>query len=226
MSNAPAAAAALAPIDALGQTEYGRRTFGFTPGKFAMWLFLASDAMGFVGLVGSYIVIRFAHPDPAWIPATGEWGRPPLDGAPQTGLPHLDPIITGINTFILILSSFTMVLALDRIQKGNVKGLLTFLGLTILGGATFLGVQVYEYAHLMHEGLKIYTHPYAATFYICTGFHGAHVLSGVIYLTCIWIQAARGRYTAKEHSPVELVGLFWHFVDLVWIILFTIVYLF
>jgi heme/copper-type cytochrome/quinol oxidase subunit 3 len=220
MSAPTSTAVALAPIDALGQTEYGRRTFGFTPGKFAMWLFLASDAMGFVGLIGAYIVLRFSYPDAGWRPTTGEWG------GEAAGLPPLDPIITGVNTFILIVSSFTMVLALDAIQKGNQRGLLKWLGATILAGATFLGVQVYEYAHLLHVGLKMYSHPYGATFYMCTGFHGAHVLSGVIYLTCIWIRAARGAYTAANHSPVELVGLFWHFVDLVWIILFTIVYLF
>lgn len=216
MSHAPA----LAPIDALGQAEYGRRTFGFTPGKFAMWLFLASDAMGFVGLIGAYIVLRFAFPGASWIPTTGEWG------GETPGLPSLDPYITGVNTFILIVSSFTMVLALDAIQKGSRAGLLKYLGATILCGVTFLGVQVYEYQHLMHLGLKIYSHPYGATFYACTGYHGAHVLSGVIYLTCVWIGAFRGKYTAENHSAVELVGLFWHFVDLVWIILFTIIYLF
>lgn len=215
--------AALAPIDTLGQTEYSRRTFGFTPGKFAMWLFLASDAMGFVGLLSAYIVLRYANPSATWRPETGNW----IAGAEGAeGLPALAPILTGINTFILIVSSFTMVLALDAIQKGNQKGLKLFLGITALCGMTFLGIQVYEYQHLLHAGLTMYVHPYGATFYICTGFHGAHVLAGVIYLTCIWIKAARGGYTKENHSAVELVGLFWHFVDLVWIILFTIIYLF
>ena len=211
---------AVAPIDAMGQERYARRTFGYSPGKFAMWLFLASDAMGFVGLIGAYIILRASLPDAAWIPTSG-YG--PLGTDALTGL---DPFLTGINTFILICSSFTMVRALDAIGRGSQAGLKLWLGLTIVGGATFLGIQVYEYQHLMHAGLHMGSHLYGATFYICTAFHGAHVLSGVIYLSCIWIAAARGKYTAQSHSPIELVGLFWHFVDLVWIILFTIIYLF
>ncbi len=210
----------IAPIDAMGQERYGLKTFGYTPGKFAMWLFLASDAMGFVGLIGAYIILRASYVGSTWVPTVGDWTE--HGGG---GLPHLDTTVTGINTFILIVSSFTMVRALSAIGKGNQAGLKLWLGATILGGATFLGVQVYEYSHLMAHGLHMQSHLYGATFYICTAFHGAHVLSGVIYLSCIWIAAARGRYTAESHSPVELVGLFWHFVDLVWIILFTIVYL-
>ena len=212
---------ALSPtIDDLGQTEYAKKTFGFSPGKFAMWLFIAQDAMGFVGLLSAYIVLRSAHPGTEWRPTVGEYG---FEGG---GLPELNKVLTGVNTFILIMSSFTMVLALDAIQRGNQAKLKTFLGATILLGATFLGIQVYEYGHLMHEGMHMFAGPYASTFFLCTGFHGAHVLAGVIYLTCILVAAMRGKYTAKSHSPVELAGLFWHFVDLVWIILFTIIYLF
>jgi heme/copper-type cytochrome/quinol oxidase subunit 3 len=208
----------IAAIDSMGQADYARKRFGYSPGKLAMWLFLASDAMGFLGLIGAYIVIRYSIGGD-WVPATGGW-----DGA-GGGLPSLDPIITGINTFVLILSSFTMVRALHAIGNGNQGGLKLWLGLTVLGGMTFLGVQVYEYGLLMSHGLHMNSHPYGGTFYLCTGFHGAHVLSGVIYLSCIWIAALRGKYTAENHSPVELVGLFWHFVDLVWIILFTVIYL-
>lgn len=208
-------------IDDLGQTEHSRRTLGFTPGKFAMWLFIGQDAMGFVGLISAYIVLRSAHPGSEWRPTIGEYG---FEG--HQGLPALAPILTGINTFILIVSSFTMVLALDAVQRGNQAKLKLFLGLTAFLGATFLGIQVVEYGALMHEGMHMNAHPYAATFFLCTAFHGAHVLSGVIYLLCIWVGALRGKYSATNYSPVELVGLFWHFVDLVWIILFTIIYLF
>jgi heme/copper-type cytochrome/quinol oxidase subunit 3 len=213
-------------IDDLGQTEHAKRTLGFSPGKFAMWLFIGQDAMGFVGLLSAYLIIRSAHPGAEWIPSVGNYGRVGENGEPLPGLPHLNIVLTGINTFILIVSSFTMVKALDAIQRGNVGMLKAFLAATVLLGATFLGIQVYEYQHLMHEGMHMNAHPYASTFFICTGFHGAHVLSGVIYLTCILVGAMRGKYTAQNHSPVELAGLFWHFVDLVWIILFTIIYLF
>jgi cytochrome c oxidase subunit 3 len=213
---------AIAPhIDDVGQTEYSKKTFGFSPGKFAMWLFIAQDAMGFVGLLSTYIVLRAAHTGSEWRPSIGEYG---WEG--HAGLPALDPILTGVNTFILIVSSFTMVLALDAIQRGNQAKLKGCLFATIVLGATFLGIQVYEYGHLMHQGMHMNAGPYASTFFMCTGFHGAHVFAGVVYLTCIWIGALRGKYTAQSHSPVELAGLFWHFVDLVWIILFTIIYLF
>ncbi len=210
----------VAPIDAMGQEQYSLSRFGFTPGKFGMWVFLGSDAMGFVGLIGAYIIARASMTSEMWRPVAGAFG-----GA-EAGLPALDPVLTGVNTFILICSSFTMVLAMHNIKKGNQKGLKLWLLATILFGATFLGIQIYEYAHLMHAGLHVNSHLYGATFYACTAFHGTHVLSGVIYLSCILIGAMRGKYTAESHSPVELVGLFWHFVDLVWIVLFTIIYLF
>jgi len=183
---------------------------GFTPGKFGMWLFIAADAMGFIGLIGAYIVIRAgAGGDERW------YGN----------LPQLGINLTAGMTFLLILSSVTMVTGLAAIQKGDQKKLVKYLALTILGGLCFLGLQVYEWSHLIGAGLTTTTGNYAGTFFIRTGYHGAHVTSGVIYLTCVLIAAKKGRYTAESHSTVELAGLFWHFVDLVWIILFTIVYL-
>ncbi|MCG3135368.1 MAG: putative cytochrome c oxidase subunit 3 [Planctomycetes bacterium] len=230
MSHSPSQTATgpIAPIDSLGQTEYGRRTFGYTPGKFAMWLFLASDAMGFVGLVGAYVVLR-AGARGDWRPHQGDYGvtlHKDASGNPVPGLPEMDPIITGLMTFVLILSSFFMVKALSAVQRGDKAGLVRWLGLTTLGGLAFLGGQVYEYTHLISNGFVMSAHPYAATFFICTGFHGAHVLAGVIYLSCMWIGSVRGKYGADNASPIELVGLFWHFVDLVWIIIFTVIYLF
>ena len=183
---------------------------GFTPGKLGMWLFIAADAMGFIGLIGAYIVIRAgAGGDEQW-----------FKDLPTLGIP-----LTAGMTFLLILSSVTMVTALAGIQAGNQKKLVKYLALTILGGLMFLGLQAYEWTHLITHGLTVSTGNYAGTFFIMTGYHGAHVTTGVIYLTCILVAAKKGSYTAESHSRVELVGLFWHFVDLVWIILFTIVYL-
>ncbi len=181
----------------------------FTRGKLAMWLFLGSDAMGFMGLIGAYMVLRISSAN--WVVA----GRDP----------ELGITLTAIMTFILILSSVTMVTAHAKILKGDQKGLVRWLGLTVIGGAIFLGLQVYEWTHLIHIGLNPANGNYAATFFGLTGFHGLHVLIGVIYLSCIWLKARAGAYTATNNSPVELVGLYWHFVDLVWIVLFTIVYL-
>jgi heme/copper-type cytochrome/quinol oxidase subunit 3 len=174
-----------------------------------MWVFLAGDAMSFGGLICAYAALRIGDP---------EWPIP---------YEHLGIALTAFMTFLLICSSVTMVKGLEAIQHGDRAGLRKFLGLTILGGTLFLGLQAYEWTHLIsgspgHEGLGLST-LFGATFFILTGFHGCHVFSGVVYLTCILLNA--GHYTAENHNSVEIVGLYWHFVDLVWILIFTFVYL-
>ncbi len=177
-------------------------------GKLMMWVFLCSDAMSFAGLLAAYGSVRLM--DPSWpVPST-----------------ILDVPLTALNTFILICSSVTMVKALSAIKHGSRKALVGFLLATMAGGAIFLGIQAYEWTHLIvHEGLSVRTSLFGATFFILTGFHGCHVLSGVIYLGCIAFRAARGGYTQERNSPVEIAGLYWHFVDLIWILVFTFVYL-
>ena len=147
-------------------------------GKLMMWVFLCSDAMSFAGLLATYGAVRLGSID---------WPNPAT---------ILDVPLTAVNTFILICSSVTMVKALSAIRHGNRKGLLLWLAGTILGGSTFLGIQAYEWTHLIHEGLTVQGNPFGistlfgATFFILTGFHGCHVLSGVIYLLCIAIRGA------------------------------------
>lgn len=206
---------------AAAEPSLKKNPLSFTNGKLAMWLFLASDAMGFMGLIGGYMVLRISAPN---------WENPDFD--PPFGIK-----LTAFMTFVLILSSVTMVTALSRIQKGDRKGLLKWLGATICGGLIFVSLQVYEWSHFIHHihelaaayteksGLEAPFTNYQATFFTLTGFHGLHVSIGVIYLACIWRRAYQGAYSAVKHSPVELVGLYWHFVDLVWIVLFTIIYL-
>ncbi|HEU5179292.1 MAG TPA: cytochrome c oxidase subunit 3 [Candidatus Polarisedimenticolia bacterium] len=176
-------------------------------GKIMMWLFLMSDAMSFAGLLCAYAAVRMSNP--LWPVPSSILGVP----------------LTALNTFILICSSVTMVKAVSAIQHGNVAGLKKFLALTMLGGASFLGIQAYEWTHLINEGLTVQKSLFGATFYVLTGFHGCHVLSGVIYLGFILAAAARGRYSAQRWGSVEIVGLYWHFVDLIWILVFTFVYL-
>ena len=176
-------------------------------GKIMMWLFLMSDAMSFAGLLCAYAAVRMSNP---------LWPVP----ASILGVP-----LTALNTFILICSSVTMVKAVSAIQKGDVAGLKKFLALTMLGGSAFLGIQAYEWTHLINEGLTVQKSLFGATFYVLTGFHGCHVLSGVIYLGFILAAAAQGRYSAQRWGSVEIVGLYWHFVDLIWILVFTFVYL-
>jgi heme/copper-type cytochrome/quinol oxidase subunit 3 len=178
--------------------------------KLGMWVFLGSEVMFFTALIGSYIILRVAHPE-GW-----------------TGHPRETPLnipVTAVNTFLLICSSVTMVKAFAAAQDGLQKQLRLWLIATVVIGASFVGVQVFEYRELIHHGFVPSASLFGSTFYTMTGFHGFHVTMGVICMIYVTLQAFRGRYTAQDHRGVEVIGLYWHFVDLVWIILFTIVYL-
>jgi len=180
---------------------------GMTTIKFAIWLFLASEVMFFAGLIGAYIVIRAGSP--SW-PVVSEVLNVPL---------------VAFNTFILIVSSVTMVQAYAGIQAGDQKKLKTMLTTTAALGILFLGIQAFEWSSLLRAGVNQSGSVFGASFFVLTGFHGAHVLGGVVALIVTTIKAFRGRYSQPSHDGVELMGLYWHFVDVVWIILFTIVYL-
>jgi cytochrome c oxidase subunit 3 len=285
-----------------------------TPGKVAMWLFLATEIMFFTGLIGSYIVLRSGSPPDAYsdffppntdlsrqmttkgveLKAVGANASQAAElihkatgvseevahenvehghGLVARGLPEAEALklrdqllaigadadvvpikthnwplpydentnplsidLTAFNTFILICSSVTMVLALSAIQRGDKKMLTFYLLLTVLIGSTFLGIQVYEYRSLMFKhhypiGISKTGHftpdvsLFASCFFTMTGFHGAHVFGGVVMLISIFIGSLLGRFSRGSYAAVELIGLYWHFVDLVWIILFTVVYL-
>ena len=202
MSDASAHAATLDP-------QFGSAT----PGKIGMWIFLASDGLSFAGLLTGYTMLRTRTPT---------WPDP---------LNVLGIGLTAFATFILICSSLSMVMALEGAEQGNRKKTLQFLGLTILGGLLFLGIQAYEFTHLVHEQHMYFSHwangvdNFASTFFLITGFHGAHVTTGVIYLSVMFIRTAMGHFDGGKSGPIELCGLFWHFVDLVWILVFTLIYL-
>ncbi len=181
-------------------------------GKLGMWVFLAGDAMSFGGLLAGYGALRASSPD---------WPDP---------LETLGIQLTAGMTFLLICSSVTMVKALSAARHNDLAGFKKFMLLTIIVGTIFLVLQAYEWTHLTHEGMTMSGNPWGAalfgtTFYILTGFHGCHVFGGVIYLTCILLSGLKGRYTGEDANHVEIVGLYWHFVDLVWILVFTFVYL-
>ena len=176
--------------------------------KLGMWVFLGSEVMFFTALIGSYIILRVAHPS--------SWKPPGV---------VLNIPVTAVNTFLLICSSVTMVKAFASAQEGLLKAMCRWLVATCVIGATFVGVQVYEYRHLIEKGFVPSEGLYGSTFYTMTGFHGFHVTIGVLCMIFVTWRAFRGRYTAVDHRGVEVIGLYWHFVDLVWIILFTIVYL-
>lgn len=176
-------------------------------GKFAIWLFLATEIMFFTGLIGAYIVLRMGAdtwPDPA--------NRVAVD-------------ITALNTFFLICSSATMVKAVEQAMLGNNPQLVRWLAATVVIGAVFVGIQVYEYRELIVHGNLPNVDIFWSTFYAMTGFHGLHVTAGVIWNLVILIAAIRRKIPQHKYMVVELAGLYWHFVDLVWVLLFTIVYL-
>jgi cytochrome c oxidase subunit 3 len=163
--------------------------------------------------------------------ATHQWPKPYDDLTNPLSIN-----LTAINTFILICSSVTMVLSLSAIQQGKKTKSLVFLGLTIFFGSIFLSIQVSEYYELMvgrhyPPGISRTGHfrpdvsLFASCFFTMTGFHGLHVTAGVVTLILVFLQSLRGVYSQTHHHAIEYAGLYWHFVDLVWIILFTIVYL-
>ena len=190
-------------------------------GKLGMWVFLVGDAMSFGTLLAGYGGIRYGSAD---------WPVP----AAILGIN-----LTAFMTFLLIVSSVTMVKGLAAIQRDDLAGFKKFIGLTILGGVIFLVLQAWEWTHLIGSGLgftgwtwhtsagEVLTGAslFGTTFFIITGFHGMHVTGGVIYLLCILLAGWRGAFSSTNNSPVEIAGLYWHFVDLVWIMVFTFVYL-
>ena len=194
-------------IEERNDAQFGKASIS----KIAMWIFLVTDAMSFSGFLLGYAVLR----------STQNWPNP---------ADHLGVNLSGFATFILICSSVSMVLSIDACKHKDRKGMLNWLLVTIIGGALFLGIQFYEYSHLVHQGITFASFPhgtslFSSTFYIVTGLHGLHVLTGVIYLICEYRMALRGDYDNGNYNRLEVLGLFWHFVDLVWILVFTFIYL-
>ncbi|RDV38832.1 cytochrome oxidase subunit III [Bradymonadaceae bacterium TMQ3] len=198
----------------------GEESLGVTNGKLGMWAFLVMDAMTFAGLLAGYARLR-------WTPGS-DWPLP-IEAFGFTGIQ-----LTALNTFILICSSVSMVHVLAEQMRGNMERARKWMLFTIVGGLIFLGIQGFEWTHLImdmwpylfDEGYEAaYSVNFAATFFILTGFHGLHVSVGVIYNVIIYLGLRSGKITKDDTSVVEIAGLYWHFVDLVWILVFTFVYL-
>ena len=175
--------------------------------KLLMWLFLASECLFFGALIAAYLLYRdrsVAGPFPEDL---------------------LDIPFTSVSAFVLLMSSLSMVLALSAIQRGDRRGLQIWLLTTALLGIIFLSGQAFEFTQFHREGLSLDANLFGTTFFVLTGFHGAHVSVGILVLLSLWVMALRGRLTQAGSLNVELVGLYWHFVDVVWIVIFTLVYL-
>lgn len=178
--------------------------------KMGFWLFLASECMFFGSLLVGYLVYKGQS----------------LTGPTAEEL--FDIPLTTVSTFVLLASSLFMVLAVAAIGRGDLKGLKTWIAATAGGGIIFLGFQVYEFAHFVDKGLYLggsNSSLLGTTFYTLTGFHGVHVLVGVIWLLSILFTAMKKGMGKENTLDVELAGLYWHFVDVVWIVIFTVVYL-
>ncbi|HET9152067.1 MAG TPA: cytochrome c oxidase subunit 3 [Gemmatimonadales bacterium] len=180
---------------------------GLDSRKVAIWTFIGSECLFFASLISTYLVY---HGQSMSGPTAGETLEIPLVTA---------------GTAVLLFSSFFVVLALSGAQRGNRRSMLFWLSLTVLAGASFVGMQVYEFTHFVHEGLTLKTNLFGATFYTLTGFHGTHVTIGVIWLATLLVLAIRGKLTPDKALNLEIAALYWHFVDVVWIVIFPVVYL-
>ena len=192
---------------AIEQGEAHVTTTGLDHRKILMWVFLASDCLFFGALISTYMVYR--------------------SNVPVGPTPHelFDIPYTSVSAFVLLMSSLTMVLALAALQRGNTRQTRVWLLATALLGAVFLGGQYYEFTTFVEEGLTITTSVFGTSFFVLTGFHGTHVAIGVFMLLSLVGAMMMGRLGPRNALTVELVGLYWHFVDIVWIVIFTVVYL-
>ena len=180
---------------------------GLSNNKLGMWLFLGSECLLFGGLISTYMLYRGRHsenlgPDQFW-----------------------DIPFTSASSFVLLMSSLTMVLAVSAIKRGDERNTKLWLSITALLGSLFVAGQVYEFTTFYREGLGYTTSLFSSSFYTLTGFHGVHVSVGIIMLLSLVGMVSKGRIHGDKAEAIELIGLYWHFVDIVWILIFTLVYL-
>ena len=180
---------------------------GLDSRKLLMWAFLASDCMFFGSLIATYMVYKNRSLE-------GPYPREIFD------VPY-----TSVSAFVLLFSSLTMVLALAALQRGEERKMRIWLTTTALLGCIFLGGQYYEFTSFYREGLTLNSNLFGSTFFTLTGFHGTHVAIGVFWLLSLVVHSLRGKLHAENSLTLEIAGLYWHFVDIVWILIFTLVYL-
>lgn len=180
---------------------------GLDSRKIAFWTFIGSECLLFGTLISTYLVYE---------------GRSVVG---PTTREILNIPITSVSTFDLLMSSLAMVLALAAVSRGDLLWSRIWLGTTALLGMVFLGFQYYEFSSFVHEGLTITTNLFGSTFFTLTGFHGGHVAVGVLLLLTLLTRSFQGKLGPDRAMNVELTGLYWHFVDVVWIVIFTVVYL-
>ncbi|MGH9184284.1 MAG: cytochrome c oxidase subunit 3 [Acidimicrobiales bacterium] len=184
-------------------------TLGVSNEKLGMWVFLASDCLLFGALISTFILYKDRVPP----------------GQGPTPNDVYDIPFTSISSFVLLMSSLTMVLAVAAIGRGDQRRTRTWLVATALLGAVFISGQVYEFTSFYREGMGYTKNVASSAFFSLTGFHGVHVSVGIIMLMSLFVMSLRGRLPTERAETVEIIGLYWHFVDIVWIVIFTVVYL-
>jgi heme/copper-type cytochrome/quinol oxidase subunit 3 len=184
---------------------------GISNEKLAMWVYLASDCLLFGGMISTYLIYKNRPAEVAG-----------LAGSDKIPSEYFDIPFTSMTSFILLMSSLTMVLAVNSVIRGDLKRMRLWLIATAVLGGLFLGGQAYEFTEFVHKGLGFTTNVASSAFFALTGLHGAHVLIGVIMLLSVVALSFRRNMHAEA---VEVVGLYWHFVDIVWVLIFTVVYL-
>jgi heme/copper-type cytochrome/quinol oxidase subunit 3 len=192
----------------VAHTEGHHTSTGLSNEKLAMWAFLGSECLLFGGLISAFLIYRAKD----------------VRSGPEVADLYDIPF-TSVSSFVLLMSSLTMVLALAAIQRGDHRRLRVWLLTTGLLGASFVAGQVYEFTAFYNEGLGFTTNLQSSAFYVLTGFHGVHVTIGILMLLSLYVLSLRGKIPTERSEAVEIVGLYWHFVDVVWILIFTVVYL-
>jgi len=190
---------------------------GLDSRKMAFWTFIGSECLLFGSLIATYMAYK------------GKSLTPPYPHDVVVNGKHFEGVLniplTTFSTFILLMSSVAMVFALNNVQRGNRPWDWFWLLMTALGGSIFLGCQVYEFTEFYREGMTLKSNLFGSTFFVLTGFHGAHVTVGIIYLITLAVMSLRGRIGPERTLNVEIAGLYWHFVDVIWIVIFPLVYL-
>ena len=195
---------------------------GIDSKKVAIWTLIGSECLLFASLISTYLVYKgksLVGP----LPHTESQCM--LHGKMEACEPIFSIPLVTFGTAVLLFSSFFIVLALYGAQKGNRKMLVGWLSMTVLCGLFFVGMQVYEFTHFYHKGLGYSTNLFSSTFYTLTGFHGSHVTVGVIWLSTLLYRAVKGKIPPAKSINLEIAALYWHFVDVVWIVIFPVVYL-